>query len=191
MTDDFTRRLDKILKRVTSETFLANQGLGNEIPFYAFDYPPEREQEVQEHVKFLLKRIPAQNPNLRLGHVDLFELVLNQLKARGFYDKTIEMQRAKGDQSVLSALRGPLRADNVAGAFVDYVNPDTKDLVLISGVGSVYPMLRLHNLLNNLHPLMDKTPLVFFYPGVYDGQSLRLFGVLDDKPYYRAFRLVD
>ena len=38
---------------------------------------------------------------------------------------------------------------------------------------------------------MGSTPLVLFYPGVYDGQSLRLFGTLEDKPYYRAFRLVD
>jgi hypothetical protein len=38
---------------------------------------------------------------------------------------------------------------------------------------------------------MGHTPLVLFYPGIYDGQSLRLFGTLKDKPYYRAFRLVD
>jgi len=25
---------------------------------------------------------------------------------------------------------------------------------------------------------------VLFYPGVYEGQSLRLFGILEDKPYY-------
>ncbi len=31
---------------------------------------------------------------------------------------------------------------------------------------------------------------MLFYPGRYDGQSLRLFGILPDKPYYRAFRLV-
>ncbi len=101
------------------------------------------------------------------------------------------MQVTKGDNAVLGALKGPLKAANVARSFVDYIKPETKDLVLISGVGSAYPMIRLHNLLNNLHPIMDKTPLVFFYPGVYDGQSLRLFGILDDKPYYRAFRLVD
>ena len=177
MTDDFSRRLDKILARVTSETFLANQGLGNEIPFYAFDYPPEREPEVQDHIKFLLKRIPAEKPDLRLGHVDLFELIEDLLKARGFYEKTIEMQRAKGDSSVQSALKGPLKAENIARSFMEQVGPGSKDLVLVSGVGSAYPMIRLHNLLNNLHPLMDETPLVFFYPGVYDGQSLRLFGI--------------
>jgi hypothetical protein len=191
MTDDFTIRLDKIMDRVTSEAFLASQGLGNEIPFYAFDYPPDREPEIQDHIKFLIKRIPAIKPDLQVGHVDLFELILEMLKARGFYDKAVEMQQARGDNAVQGALKGPLKADNVARYFVDHVNPESKDLVLISGVGRAYPMIRLHNLLNNLHPLMDKTPLVFFYPGVYDGQSLRLFGILDDKPYYRAFRLVD
>lgn len=191
MTDDFNRRLDKILTRITSATFLANQGLGNEIPFYAFDYPPEREPEVQEHIKFLLKQIPKVKPQLRLGHVNLFDLIQTLLKDRGFYEKTVEMQRAKGDNAVLSALKGPLKAERVAEAFMAQVGSGSKDLVLVSGVGSAYPMIRLHNLLNNLHPLMDETPLVFFYPGVYDGQSLRLFGVLEDKPYYRAFRLVD
>ncbi|KPB91020.1 BREX protein BrxB domain-containing protein [Pseudomonas syringae group genomosp. 3] len=37
---------------------------------------------------------------------------------------------------------------------------------------------------------MGQTPLVLFYPGRYDGQSLQLFCQLGEKPYYRAFRLV-
>ena len=107
------------------------------------------------------------------------------------YDKAIELQRTKGDKAVEKALKGPLKAEAIAQVFVDQVKPEERDLVLVSGIGSAYPMLRLHNLLNNLHPLMNETPLVFFYPGVYDGQSLKLFGLLEDKPYYRAFRLVD
>jgi hypothetical protein len=71
--------------------------------------------------------------------------------------------------------------------FATEVKPAEQDLVLVSGVGSAYPLLRTHN----LHHRMGSTPLVLFYPGVYDGQSLRLFGTLQDRPYYRAFRLVD
>lgn len=37
---------------------------------------------------------------------------------------------------------------------------------------------------------MGHTPLVMFYPGRYDGQSLCLFGKLKNDNYYRAFRLV-
>ncbi|MEZ4281610.1 MAG: DUF1788 domain-containing protein [Myxococcota bacterium] len=35
----------------------------------------------------------------------------------------------------------------------------------ISGVGSVWPMLRAHSLLNCLHTVIGKAPLVMFYPG--------------------------
>jgi hypothetical protein len=62
--------------------------------------------------------------------------------------------------------------------------------VLVSGVGSVWPLLRSHSLLNNLHSRMGKTPLVMFCPGQYHGKFLRLFGKIKPSPYYRAFQLI-
>jgi len=191
MKSDFNERLNKILDRVTSDDFLHGKGLGNEIPFYAFDYPPDRELEVREHIAFLLAQIPKRRPELRFVHINLFDLIIRHLKDRGFYDKALDLQKKKGDEALLKALAAPLDAGKLANVFADAVRPEQRDLVLVSGVGSAYPLLRTHNLLNNLHHRMGSTPLVLFYPGVYDGQSLRLFGTLEDKPYYRAFRLVD
>ena len=191
MKNDFTQRLNKILDRVTSDDFLHGKGLGNEIPFYAFDYPPERELEVRDHINFLVAQLPKHRPGLRFYHINLFDLIIRQLKSRGFYDKALVLQRKKGDEALLKALAAPLDATKLAKVFADEVKPEEQDLVLVSGVGSAYPLLRTHNLLNNLHHRMGSTPLVLFYPGLYDGQSLRLFGILPDKPYYRAFRLVD
>ncbi len=191
MTSDFNERLDKILDRLTSDAFLQGKGLGNEIPFYAFDYPPERELEVRAHIAFLLAQIPKRRPGLRFVHINLFELIVRHLKNRGFYEKALVMQKQKGDEATLKALAAPLDAGKLAAVFADEAKPADHDLVLVSGVGSAYPLLRTHNLLNNLHHHLGSTPLVLFYPGVYDGQSLRLFGTLQDKPYYRAFRLVD
>ena len=191
MTSDFNERLDKILDRLTSDAFLQGKGLGNEIPFYAFDYPPERELEVRAHIAFLLAQIPKRRPGLRFVHINLFELIVRHLKNRGFYEKALVMQQQKGDEATLKALAAPLDAGKLAAIFADEAKPADHDLVLVSGVGSAYPLLRTHNLLNNLHHHLGNTPLVLFYPGVYDGQSLRLFGTLQDKPYYRAFRLVD
>ncbi len=191
MKTDFNDRLNKILDRITSDDFLHGKGLGAEIPFYAFDYPPERELEVREHVAFLLAQIPKRRPELRFVHVNLFDLIIGHLKDRGFYEKALDLQKKKGDEALLKALAAPLDAGKLAAVFADTVKPAEQDLVLVSGVGSAYPLLRTHNLLNNLHHRMCSTPLVLFYPGVYDGQSLRLFGILPDKPYYRAFRLVD
>lgn len=191
MKDDFSGRLNKILNRITSDDFLHGKGLGNEIPFYAFDYPPERELEVREHIDFLVAQIPKRRPELRFAHINLFDLIIRYLKDRKFYDKALALQKNKGDDALLKALAAPLDASKLAQQFADEIKPEEQDLVLVSGIGSAYPLLRTHNLLNNLHHRMGNTPLVLFYPGVYDGQSLRLFGTLDDKPYYRAFRLVD
>lgn len=190
MTSDFNERLDKILDRLTADAFLQGKGLGNEIPFYAFDYPPERELEVRAHILFLLAQIPKRRPGLRFVHINLFELIVRHLKNRGFYEKALVMQQQKGDEATLKALAAPLDAGKLAAIFADEAKPADHDLVLVSGVGSAYPLLRTHNLLNNLHHHLGSTPLVLFYPGVYDGQSLRLFGTLQDKPYYRAFRLI-
>ena len=43
-------RLNQILPRITSRDFLDSKGLGNEIGFWVFDYPPERELDVRNFV---------------------------------------------------------------------------------------------------------------------------------------------
>lgn len=186
----FKTRLDKILDRLTSDELLSNSGLGNEIGFYIFDYPPEFELDVREHIEFLLKQIPKRKPALRFKHINLFELIVQYLISRNLLDRVLTLQAEKGDEAVLKALKGPMDAKKIANEFVDLARPDEQDLVLVSGVGNAYPMLRSHNLLNNLHHLMEDTPLVMFYPGVYTGQGLNLFGRLKEVNYYRAFRLV-
>lgn len=187
---DLTERLNKIFPRVTSDDFLGSKGLGNEIPFYIFDYPPEDELQVREHIRFLLDHIPKQKPGLRLKHINLFEFVLEYLSDRNLLDKALTMQREKGDDALKKALAGPLHETKLAPLFAEAVQPRDHDLILVSGVGTVWPVLRSHTLLNNLQPVTGSTPLVMFYPGRYDGQFLRLFGRLQSSPYYRAFRLV-
>ena len=73
---------------------------------------------------------------------------------------------------------------------MEAARPEDNDVVFMTGVGNVWPLFRSHTLLNNLHPFMQGTPLVVFYPGIYDGQRLSLFGRLRDNNYYRAFRLI-
>jgi hypothetical protein len=187
---DLNERLNKILPRVTSDDFLCGSGIGNEIAFYIFDYPPEDELRVRDFLRTLLDHLPKQKHGLRVRHVNLFDFVLDYLEGRKLLDKAIQMQREKGDEALKKALAGPLHESKLGALFAEAARPDQHDLVIVSGVGSVWPLLRTHSLLNNLHAVMGKTPLVMFYPGRYDGQSLRLFGKLKNNNYYRAFKLV-
>jgi hypothetical protein len=187
---ELKKRLDKILPRITSDKFLNNSGLGKEIGFYIFDYPPEYEMDVRDHIDFILRQLPKIKPDLKFKHINLFKLIITYLNNRKFLDRVKKMQKEKGDQEVLSALKGILAAEKIAKTFIEEADPDHHDLIVISGVGSAYPLMRSHNLLNNLQSLIANKPLVMFFPGIYTGQGLRLFGKLKESNYYRAFQLV-
>ena len=190
MTAALTERLNQILPRVTSDSFLSGTGLGNEIAFYIFAYPPEDELDVRRHITFLMEQIPHHRPGLRVKHVDLFDFAIGHLRDRNLLDKTIRMQREKDARHVIAQLEKVLDPEKTKDVFADAAAPTEHDLVFVSGVGSVFPMMRTHKLLNNIHSVMGSTPIVFFYPGRYDGQHLSLFGKLKSDNYYRAFKLV-
>jgi hypothetical protein len=138
----------------------------------------------------VLTSLNKSQPPIRAGIINLFDLVIQLLQERQLLDKAIDMQRTKGDEAVMAALRPVLKEDKLAQKVVTLVDLDNIDLLLLWGVGSAYPMLRTHTLLSALHPLMGRTPLLMFYPGRYDGYSLRLFNKLSEDHYYRSFRLV-
>src|SRR4051812_643508 len=154
MTDTLNERLNKILPRVTSDEFLSGTGIGNEIAFYIFDYPPEDELRVREHVQFLLGHLPKHRNGMRVSHVNLFDLIIDHLKARNLLERALKMQRDKGDAQLLKSLGSILDAEKMAPVFIDVARPDANDLVLVSGVGGVWPVLRTNGLLNNLHARM-------------------------------------
>ncbi len=190
MSDDFTERLNKVLDRLLSKELLGNEGLGNEIGFYIFDYPPEEELRLREYLETVQTQLTKRKPDLRFVHINLFKLLIDYLTDRKLLDRAYQLQQTKGDAELLKALKGPLQEIKIAEYFVQAAKPSENDLVLVSGVGSAWPMLRSHTLLNCLHAYMEDTPLVLFYPGKYSGQSLRLFGKLPESNYYRAFSLV-
>lgn len=186
----FEERLNQILPRITSADFLGGRGLGNEIAFFIFDYLPEDELRMRQHIEFLIDHIPKHKPKLRVAHINLFDFVIDHLRERKLLDKALELQRQKGGDFVLRQLEKILHPEKLVPLLAEQVKPRERDLVLLSGVGSVWPLIRSHTLLNNLHPVMGQTPLVMFYPGKYDGQTLRLFGKINSDNYYRAFRLI-
>lgn len=192
MTDDFRARLNKIAGRLSSDELLTNKGLGNEIGFWVFDYPPEREMEVRSFVGgVLLPSLSKRQPPIQAPLVNLFDLIIDLLEDRKLYERVLDIQIKKGDAEALAALRPVLKEDKLAERIASRVNFDQMDVLLLTGVGAAYPMLRSHTLLSALQATMKDKPVVMFYPGRYDGFSLRLFNKLADDHYYRAFRLVE
>lgn len=188
----FEERLNQILPRLTSKELLSNEGLSNEIGFWVFDYPPESELEMRAFLNEVIEPALAKHhPPIRFTTVNVFNLAISLLEERGLLDKALDMQQSQGDDKALESLRRVLKEDKLAERLVSQVDVDNQDLVILTGVGSAYPILRTHTLLSALHPLLKDTPLLMLYPGKYDGYSFRLFNnKLPEDHYYRAFRLV-
>lgn len=186
-------RLDEILPKIKSPAFRENKGLGNEVGYHIFDYQPEHEMLVRHHIAFLKERVNSDQTNQQIIEFDLYEIVLEILEQKGYLQKNLEMERKKGSDFVLNATRKTLRLTLNNDLVINYIaeRVGANNIIFITGIGKVFPIIRSHVILNNLHKAAKQVPVVLFFPGRYDGQELMLFGEIKDDNYYRAFQLVD
>ncbi len=181
------QRLDKIQERLESEEFLKNKQLGGELGFYIFDYKPEHEIAVREHIQLLERKLS--NREYKFASINLFEMLIKLLDKEDILDKTFEMEQKRSARFFFKALKGTFEQNRVAEFIVNEADIENCDFILLHGMGSVWPMVRGHGLLNALHAKVGEVPTVMFYPGEYDGAALKPFGRIESNNYYRAFKL--
>ncbi|WP_034444774.1 DUF1788 domain-containing protein [Cloacibacillus evryensis] len=189
------QRLDRLEQEIASPRFLENKGLGNEVRYYVFDYPAADELAVRARTAAILKKNAGGGAPFRIAAFDLYDLIMDLLNEKGLLEKCFEMEKTKGLPFVGHAIGSALRFSGDNSPVIRRIQENTPDgaVVFLSGVGKCYPILRSHKILNDLHQVMNKAPVVLFYPGRYDGQELVLFSeaAAKDDNYYRAFKIVD
>ena len=186
-------KLDKAEAMIQKPSFRQNQGLGNEVGYYIFDYLPEQELLVRERVEYIRRKNEQSDDEYRIVVFDLYEIMIEILKKKGYLEKCYEFEKKRGLDRITKAVGNMLRITAKDSLIVNYIREriPEKAVVFLVGIGKCYPILRSHTVLNNLHQAIDHVPVVMFYPGKYDGQELILFGEIKDDNYYRAFKLVE
>ena len=186
-------RLDQAEAMIQTTSFRENKGLGNEVGYYIFDYPPEQELYIRNWVEYVRQKNENSGDDYRIIVFDLYDIVIDILIQKGYLEKCYQFEKTKGFERVSKSISNMLRITSSDGLIVNYIKDHIteKSVVFITGIGKCYPILRSHTVLNNLHQVVDQVPVVLFYPGKYDGQELVLFGEIKDDNYYRAFKLVD
>ena len=190
--DLLEQRLDEAELAIRKTSFRQNKGLGNEVGYYIFDYPPEKELIVRTWIERMHRKNAASSEEYPIIVFDLYQIVIDILKEKGYLEKTFEMEKCHGIERISKAIGTMLRLTSTDGLIVKYICKHTPEeaIVFLTGIGKVYPIIRSHTVLNNLHQVIDRVPVVMFYPGKYDGQTLMLFSEIKDDNYYRAFKLV-
>lgn len=186
-------KISKIEPKIKEPSFLENKGLSNEVGYYIFDYNPKYELKVRDEVSRLKNKYNSDsNYSFSIVEFDLYEIIVNILKEKGYLEKVFKFEEKKGIKFTTKAIINLLKLNSDKNLIVNYIVDRTPDncVVFLTGVGKAYPILRSHNVLNNLHQKLDEVPVVMFFPGKYSGTDLVLFNTVEGSNYYRAFPLI-
>lgn len=178
-----SERLDAIKERIQSDEYLDGKGLSNELNITVFCYDPKEEMTVRH----FLEQIKAEKLSCNIFEFDLYEVFLDILKDKRILDRIEQLEERRGKDFIRKQLANSCDAKTFAQKICS-IGYQRGDVVILSGVGKVFPFMRVHMLLEALQPLMGKIPILVFYPGDYTGDQLRLFNKLKPNNYYRPFK---
>ena len=178
--------LDKMQNRLSEESFLQNKGLSNEVGIHVFCYEPKYELIVRDYFDKL-----KQNTDT-VFHIierDLYEIFLKICDDKKITKSIPSMEEKKGKDFLFAQIQ-KVAAPEAFMQKMKYEPHNYGDVLVISGVGKVYPFMRVHKILDNIQHVFSDIPVLVLYPGKFNGQELSLFGDLADGNYYRAFNLL-
>lgn len=176
------QKLDHFFEEIQKDDFLKMRGLGNEVPYFVFDYNPQYELIVRKSVKYFVEKI-----HIRVKVLNLFELIISLFDDIGGLEGLKQFEEEQGTEELFEAILPSIEEEQL----VERISEQAKeaDIIFITGVGSAFKLVSTHELLNQLHAKVTSTPIIIFYPGEYTGQGLSLFNRFESNGYYRAFSI--
>lgn len=184
--DNVMTNLSRVAARLSDESFLSNKGLSNEVGIHVFCYEPKDEMTVRAYFENLKGTTDAR---FHLIECDLYKIFLNICEEKHILKSIPSMEERKGKE-YLSAQLTKIATPEAFVEKMKYEPHQHGDVLLITGLGKVYPFMRSHKILDNIQHIFADIPVLMLYPGTFNGQDLGLFGKFLDGHYYRAFNLL-
>ena len=98
-------KISKIEPKIKEPSFLENKGLSNEVGYYIFDYNPKYELKVREEVSRLKNKYASDsNYSFSIVEFDLYEIIIDILKEKGYLEKVFKFEEKKGIKFTTKAI---------------------------------------------------------------------------------------
>ena len=110
---DFEEKLSNVELKIKDPSLKAD--------YYIFDYDPKYEMEVRKEVKHLKEKINNSNLGLEIMEFDLYEIILDILKSKGYLEKTFEFEKKKGRNMAKKAVTKMLKLSMDSNLIVNYI----------------------------------------------------------------------
>ena len=191
--ENLEKAFTHLFEVISSERFLKKEGLGNEVPFFLYPFHSANQVKVSGMIKALKAKLETHGTSIL--EINLYDLSIDKLKSEGDFDPILQKEPTWSNDELKEQLQALLNAEHeLIPEIVRIMDSEQFDVLFITGVGLVFPYIRSHTILNNMQKVAKEKPLVMFFPGDYIhsleyGSSLKLFGLLKNDKYYRAFNL--
>lgn len=183
---DIETLFEGVYNKLLSPDFGKN--LGGELPLFIQPVPAELQDAAEGQIKRLATRLKKKG--IETVSINLYDLCMEVLGEEGVLETILEEETTLEKEDIVATLDSILDIKSVIipriKASIEAVCPQ---YAFISGVGSVYPFVRSHGILNNIDELTGQCNLIMFFPGEYNNLQLKLFGIISDENYYRGHNL--
>ena len=163
-TADRLNNLDAFLHTISEEN---HAGLGGEAGYYVFSYDPKDEMRIRQWTKNeieLFRR--AHRPVVEF---DLYKIMAELLVEKHPRQKYEDLEMRTGSMTrVVNAANSVLQIGRPMDLMLDYIVkriPQDNAVILLTGVGKCYPLLRSHKILNDLHDRLAQGIVLMMFPG--------------------------
>lgn len=183
---EIDERLDRVRELLRDPNFLEGNGLSNEVNIRMFCYEAKDEMRVRHFVKQITS---DQSMPCRINEWNLYSVFLSCCEDKRILSRMAGMEEKRGKDFLAKQIEKAVPV----GSYVDKIcskKYTPGDVILLTGVGDVFPFMRIHMLLEALQPRAGSTPILVMYPGTFDGRHVKLFDRLPANPYYRAFNVI-
>ncbi len=183
---NINERLDKVRQLIQESDFLESKGLSNEVNIRIFCYEAKDEMMVRHFVDQITS---DQMLSCHLIECNLYETFLSICDDKRITKSIPQMEERKGKKFLLQQMHSIA----TEAAFIEKIQYEPHkpgDVLMLTGVGEVFPFMRIHSLLEALQPHFSDIPILVLYPGTFDGHRVRLFDKLKPNDYYRAFSVI-
>ena len=138
-----TERLDQMEAAIRKPSFRQSSGRANEVNYWVFDYPPEKELEVRERVEYLKKKNAKGVDGFELVVFDLYDIIIDYLEKEEFLEQCYRFEKKRGLDRITKAVSNSMKINDYDSLIVQYIKDHTPEnaVVFLTGIGKCYPIL--------------------------------------------------
>lgn len=118
---DLSQRLDEMELAIHKPSFRKGTGRANEVNYWVFDYPPEKELEVRERVEYLKNKNDRGDDDFELVVFDLYDIIIDFLEKKNFMEKCYDFEKKRGIERIVKAVTNSMKVNDDDSLIVQYI----------------------------------------------------------------------